>query len=83
MVLQIESLLEQYAEKMKQYRRWLHAHPEVSGQEKETASYIAQALRDMGLTPVEGVGGYGVTAVIKGNGSGRCIALRRICRSGG
>lgn len=76
LVLQIEKLLEQYEDKMKQYRRWIHAHPEISGQEKETAAYIAQTLRDMGLTPVEGVGGYGVTAVIEGNGGGRCIALR-------
>ena len=29
------------------HRRWLHAHPELSGQEKETAAYIAAALPDI------------------------------------
>ena len=39
------------------HRRWLHAHPELSGQEKETATYIAAALRKLGLDPIENVGG--------------------------
>ena len=48
------------------HRRWLHAHPEYSGQEKETAAYIAKALRNLGLAPQENVGGYGVVALIEG-----------------
>ena len=58
------------------HRRWLHAHPELSGQEKETAAYIADALRKMGLGPKENVGGYGVVAVIKGRKGGKCVGLR-------
>ena len=58
------------------HRRWLHAHPEVSGQEKNTAAYIADALRKIGLTPTENVGGYGVTALIHGCRPGKCIGLR-------
>ena len=58
------------------HRRWLHAHPELSGQEKETAAYIADALRKMGLDPKENVGGYGVVAVIKGRKGGKCVGLR-------
>lgn len=58
------------------HRRWLHAHPELSGQEKETAAYIAAALRKIGLEPKENVGGYGVTAVIEGRKGGKCVALR-------
>lgn len=49
-----------------EHRRWLHAHPELSGQEKGTAVYIAAALRKMGLEPEENVGGYGVVALIQG-----------------
>ena len=56
--------------------KWLHAHPELSGQEKNTATYVADQLRKLGLEPTEHVGGYGVTAVIEGNGPGRCIGLR-------
>ena len=58
------------------HRQWLHAHPELSGQEKETAAYIAAALRKLGLEPKENVGGYGVVAVIEGHKAGKCVALR-------
>ena len=58
------------------HRRYLHAHPELTGQEKESAAYIAAALRRMGLEPTENVGGYGVTALIRGREPGRCAALR-------
>lgn len=58
------------------HRRWLHAHPELSGQEKETAAYIASALRNIGLTPLENVGGYGVAAVVEGRKGSKCVGLR-------
>lgn len=58
------------------HHRWLHAHPELSGQEKETAAYIADTLRKMGLDPIENVGGYGVVAVIEGHKDGKCVGLR-------
>lgn len=58
------------------HRRWLHQHPELSGQEKSTAAYIADCLRKMGLSPKENIGGYGVTAVIEGKQAGKCIGLR-------
>lgn len=58
------------------HRRWLHAHPELSGQEKNTADYIASALRQMGLTPAEHIGGHGVVAVINGRADGKCVGLR-------
>ena len=64
------------ADNVIRHRRWLHAHPELSGQEKHTAAYIASALRSMGLTPVEQVGGYGVVAVIQGREGGKCVGLR-------
>ena len=72
----IEILIKKYEETVIGHFRWLHAHPELSGQEKETARYIADALRGMGLEPAEGVGGHGVTAVICGRAPGRCVGLR-------
>ena len=59
-----------------EHRRWLHAHPELSGQEQDTAAYIASALRSIGLAPVEHVGGYGVVALIQGKPGGKCVGLR-------
>ncbi|MCA6074370.1 M20 metallopeptidase family protein [Fulvivirga sedimenti] len=58
-------------------RRHLHAHPELSYQEFETARFVADTLKSMGLEPVEGIAGTGVTALIEGrNPSSRTIALR-------
>ena len=72
----VKELIDQYQDTVVEHYHWLHAHPEVSGQEKETAAYIAAQLRKMGLEPTENVGGYGVTAVIQGRGPGKCIGLR-------
>ena len=57
-------------------RRWLHQHPELSYQEKETSAYIAQQLRKLGFEPQVGIGGYGVKAVLSGKRPGPTIALR-------
>ena len=59
-------------------RRHLHAHPELSFQEHETAKYVAAQLRSYGIAEVvEGVGRTGVVALVRGGaGAGPCIALR-------
>ncbi len=53
----------------------LHANPELSFQEKNTAARIAQELRDAGFTVTEGVGGHGVVALLH-NGAGPTLMLR-------
>ncbi|WP_231368442.1 M20 metallopeptidase family protein [Mariprofundus ferrooxydans] len=45
-------------------RRQLHRHPELSGQERETAAMVATRCRDLGLEVREGIGGYGVLATL-------------------
>ena len=72
----VEELVKKYEAEVVKHYQWLHAHPELSGQEKETAAYIAAQLRKLGLEPVENVGGYGVVAVIQGKCAGKCIGLR-------
>lgn len=72
----VYDLIQQYEAEVLQHFHWLHAHPELSGQEKETAAYVAKQLRAMGLEPTENVGGYGVVAVIEGCCDGRCVGLR-------
>lgn len=57
-------------------RRWIHQHPELSFQEVETAAYVAKQLRAMGYEPEERMGGYGVRAILRGDGSGKTIGLR-------
>ena len=53
----------------------LHAHPELSFQEVETAKKLAARARAMGFEVTEGVGKTGVVAVLK-NGAGRTVLLR-------
>ncbi len=56
-------------------RRHLHAHPELSGQEYQTAAFVAGELRKSGWEVKEAVGKTGVVAEI-GNKNGPVIGLR-------
>ena len=56
-------------------RRHLHAHPELSGNEHQTAALVAGELRKLGWRVQEGVGRTGVVAEL-GLGSGPVVALR-------
>lgn len=58
---------------VQQVRRHLHAHPELSFEEVETARYVAKELRKMGLHPQEGIGGTGVVALIEGQQPNRAV----------
>lgn len=61
---------------MIRWRRHLHEHPELSNREVETAKYVADTLRSLGLEPRTGVARHGVVAVLKGAASGPVVALR-------
>lgn len=54
---------------------WLHAHPEVSFEEKETAAKLADRWRDAGFEVTANVGGHGIVGVLK-NGEGPTVMLR-------
>ncbi|MER8729997.1 M20 family metallopeptidase [Mesorhizobium sp. M1227] len=56
-------------------RQHLHAHPELSFQEHETAAYVAERLESWGYEVTRNVGGLGVVGRL-GQGSGRSIAIR-------
>jgi amidohydrolase len=59
------------------WRRDLHAHPEFGFEERRTAAFVAQKLRDFGLDEVvEGVGGTGVVGTLRRGQGNRAIALR-------
>jgi metal-dependent amidase/aminoacylase/carboxypeptidase family protein len=57
-------------------RRDIHRHPEASGQEERTARIIADRLSALGLDVREGVGGYGVVGVLRGEQPGPVVAFR-------
>ena len=73
----VKQLAKAYAADTIAMRRHIHAHPELSYQEYETAAYVAAQLRNLGLDPAEGVAETGVTALIEGrNPESKTIALR-------
>lgn len=73
----IKSLSAAYASDVVAMRRHIHANPELSYQEFNTAKYVATQLKSFGITPTEGVATTGVVAEIKGkNPDKKTIALR-------
>lgn len=58
------------------WRHHLHRHPETGFEEVNTAAFVAERLREMGLEVFTGIGGTGVVANLQvGHGDG-VIALR-------
>lgn len=57
-------------------RREIHGHPELAGEERETAGLVAEQLRAAGLEVTTGVGGHGVVAVLDGSADGPTVAYR-------
>lgn len=53
----------------------IHQHPELSGQETQTAAKLAGRLRALGYEVTEHVGGNGIVAILR-NGDGPTIMLR-------
>lgn len=62
--------------RMVEWRRDIHAHPELSGQEARTAKLVADHLRRLGLEVQTGVGGHGVVGTLRGAQPGKTVALR-------
>jgi len=57
-------------------RRHLHAHPELSGEEKFTAAHVAKLLESKGIPVQSGIGGHGLLASIKVSEDKPWVALR-------
>ena len=71
------SLIDSKKEQIFADRRWLHAHPELSFQEKETSNYILQHYAHNKNVQVEkNIGGYGIKVTIDSGKKGKTVALR-------
>src|SRR5687768_17567408 len=59
-------------------RRHLHEHPELAFQEVETAKFVTERLRSLGVEDIRtGIGGTGVTGLIRGGqGDGKVVMVR-------
>ena len=59
-----------------QFRRDIHAHPELSYQEFRTADAVANQLLEAGIAIHRGLGKTGVVGIIQSGNSARSIGLR-------
>ncbi len=64
-------------DRLVKYRRDLHRQPELSGQEAQTADYIADVLDRLPVKNLKmGVGGHGVVADVHGKLPGKAVLVR-------
>src|SRR5699024_12456299 len=61
---------------MIQDRRWLHEHPELSFEEKETSEYIAKFYEGKDCQVERNIGGYGIKVTIDSGKPGKTLTLR-------
>ncbi|MCL1463039.1 M20 family metallopeptidase [Argonema galeatum] len=66
MLIEIKNLATKLAPRLIEIRRHIHSHPELSGQEHQTAAYVAGVLSSCGLHVQEAVGKTGVIGELEG-----------------
>jgi hippurate hydrolase len=77
MINRIKEKAAQYFNEVCDIRHHIHAHPELSFQEFNTAAFISSKLKEYGVEHQTGVAGTGIVAIIRGkNPEKKCIALR-------
>lgn len=64
------------SQKTVEWRRDFHQNPELSKEEVRTAKIVAAHLRSLGMEVKEGVGGTGVTGLLRGAKAEPVVALR-------
>ncbi len=77
MLNRIKDLTTTISPRLVEIRRHIHAHPELSGEEYQTAAFIAGVLSANGLHVEEGIGKTGVIGELQGTQpSDRILAIR-------
>ena len=64
------------ADTLTAWRRHLHAHPELTLHEEQTAAFVQARLTELGMPFTPGVGGHGVVASLSRGQSNRSVGLR-------
>lgn len=76
LINRIKSLSEEYYQEVLDIRHHLHANPELSFEEFNTASFIEEKLESFGITDTTRIGKTGITFCLHGKEAGKTIALR-------
>lgn len=74
--LDVEARVEAVLPGIVEIRHDIHANPELSNRETETAARVAAHLRGLGLEVEEGVAKTGVVAILRGGRPGPVVAVR-------
>ncbi|MEN9524917.1 MAG: hypothetical protein RLZZ256_301, partial [Bacteroidota bacterium] len=76
MLERIQALAKQIAPQVIEWRRHLHAHPELSYQEFETSAFVHEKLKQLDI-PYQVMSTTGVVGLIRGKDpDSRIVALR-------
>lgn len=62
--------------KVIEWRHHLHKNPELSNREFKTSAYVAEHLKNLGISVQTGVAHTGVVGLLKGKRPGKVVALR-------
>lgn len=77
MLTRIKDLATKLAPRLIEIRRHIHSHPELSGEEYQTAAFVAGVLSANGVHVQEGIGKTGVVGEVQGTSSdSRLLAIR-------
>ncbi|NEP16345.1 MAG: amidohydrolase [Leptolyngbya sp. SIO4C1] len=77
MLSDIKAIADKIAPRLLEIRRHIHSHPELSGQEYQTAAYAAGVVSSCGFHVQEMVGKTGVVAELPGSGdTSKVLAIR-------
>jgi hippurate hydrolase len=71
-----KTLTPELHQKLTAWRRHLHAHPEVSLQERATSTFVQEKLTELGIAFEAGIGGHGVVATLSRGSAGGRVGLR-------
>jgi amidohydrolase len=72
----IQNLARKVEPKVIEWRREIHARPELSNREFETAAMVARHLESLGMEVTTGVAHTGVVGLLRGGLPGAVVALR-------
>jgi amidohydrolase len=73
---ELQRLTRQHHERVVEWRRAIHAWPELAYQEHRTAALAAEVLRELGADVRTGVAETGVVGIVRGRGPGKTVAVR-------
>ncbi|MGF6228591.1 amidohydrolase [Inquilinus ginsengisoli] len=74
--MKIDPMIAGFADELTEWRRDIHAHPELGFEEQRTSALVAERLRAFGCEVATGIGKTGVVGTLRVGNNPKAIALR-------